>query len=250
MNLQENVQLLSQCTDSLIEALNTAIKQKGNKTYIKKYESARNEFHKTAKSTELMLHRYGKSNEEKRISDVLAFILNSNSKNSEILRLLGEFQKFLIDLDAVISSFNAPSFEIPSGIPMNVVRLDLAEAIKDYDNDCYLSSQVMCRRAYEGALREKFHEIESREPREDFLCLHCKKIINRNVNLSITKLHRWAIDNKIIHEKFQNIGLLIPELSSGAAHPMETPIPREKQIAKLTMEATFALLSQLYKKNS
>ena len=40
--------------------------------------------------------------------------------------------------------------------------------------------------------------------------------------MSVTKLHKWAVEKKIIHEKLEKVGYLIPELASGTEHPQHT----------------------------
>lgn len=248
MELLEHIEKISKELESLIESINKTIKAKYNKNYLKKVESIKSNLHKSLRILELILHKYSKLEEEKRVNEIILIIDNPEEQYKKVLEGLQNFQKFLIDLEVIVQNINVPSFEIPTQIPFNEVRLDLSEAIKDFDNGCFLSAQNMCRRAYEGALREKYKEIEEKEPRENFVCPSCRKIIRKNSEFSVTKLHKWAIEKKIIHEKLQNVGFLIPEIASGSAHPPEEPFPRDKQIAKLTIEATFALIIQIYSK--
>lgn len=249
MNLKEAINNVSDDTKRLIESLNAVIKAKANKRYVKRYEVQSSKFHKSARILELLLHKYGKNEEEEKLAKILSAIIGPKAKYKKKLETLEEFQKFLIDLEVSIGTSILSSFEVPHEIPYNEIRLDIEEAIKNYDSKCYLSAQVMCRRAYEGALREKYKELEGKDPKEDFNCPSCRKTIRKNSDLSITKLHKWAVSKGIVHEKLQNIGYLIPELAAGAAHSTDKPFPRDKQIAKFTMEATFALLIRLYSKN-
>lgn len=234
--------------NKLVGSAEVLIKAKYNKRYVKLFGEDKLNFRKSIKLLELELHRLAKFEEEKKISETLAFLDDAKKGAKDILTFLEEFQKVLIDLEVAATSFDRSSFEVPPEIPIGEIRSDLEEAIKDYDNGCFASSQIMCRRAYEGALREKYKEIEGKEPKEDFNCPYCKKRIRKDVEMSVTKLHKWAVEKKVIHEKLQNVGFLIPELAAGAAHPNQNPFPRDKQIAKLTIEATFALIIQIYKK--
>src|SRR2546427_5042139 len=115
---------------------------------------------------------------------------------------------------------------------MNEQRLDLEEAIRDYDNGCYLSSLVLCRRAYEGALAEAYKSIEKKDPLEDVECKHCKAIIRAKSYMGIGKLHNWAIEKKIINAKLKQVGFLISDIGAGGAHPPLEEFPRDPEIAK------------------
>ncbi len=248
-DLQEAIDKLSISTKNLIDTLNSLLKFNRNKFYMKKYDQIRTDFHKNAKSLELLFHKYGKLEEEAKISDVIKEIVMKEADYTGKLTFLENFQKFLIDIEISVGSVSMKSFEVPPTIPYNEVRLDLEEAIKNYDSGCYLSAQVMCRRAFEGALKEKYKDLEGADPKENLVCQHCKKIIRPNADFSVSKLHKWAEGKNLIHERFQNIGLLIPDLGAGGAHPLDKPVPRDKQVSKLTIEATFTLLNLIYSKS-
>ncbi len=178
----------------------------------------------------------------------LVKVIYAAEETEDRLRNIIALETFWPRLEVEFQSFKFESFNIPEAIPAGEVRTDLEEAIKDYDNECFISAQVMCRRAYEGALRDKYKLVEGKDPQEDFNCPNCKCTIRKNSEISITKLHKWAVEKKIIHEKLQNVGFLIPEIGAGSAHPPKNPFPRDKEIAKLCIEASFALVLQVYKK--
>ena len=138
------------------------------------------------------------------------------------------------------------SFEIPEEIPINEIRLDLEEAIRDYENGCYTSALVMCRRAYEGALIEAY---KSRNGKliEEIKCKNCKSIIGKKY-VGIAKLHKWAINTGLVTEKLKSVGFLVSDIGSGAAHPPLKEFPRDKEIARLGITATITLLKQIYAK--
>ena len=130
---------------------------------------------------------------------------------------------------------------------MNEQRLDLEEAIRDYNEKCYLSSLVLCRRAYEGALAQAYKSKTNSDPIQDVLCPKCNKKINSQY-LGITKLHKWTMENKLISEKLKSVGFLAADLGAGGAHPPLYDFPRDPDIAKLGIDATITLLKQIYSK--
>ncbi len=250
MNLKETIATVSKSTTDLIESIAQLQKYKANTHYARQFGAKLAHFQKAARTLELFLHRIGKTVEEQKVATVVSAVLSLASNYAKLSAELGSFQKTLIDLEVIAETAGLPSLEIPATVPYNEVRLDLQEAVKDYDNGCYFSAQVMCRRGYEGALREKYIEFEKKEPFEDSVCRHCTRPLASNIPISVTKLHKWAVGKKIIHAKLQNIGLLVPGLGAIGAHPASNPIPREKQVAKLTLEATFALMTLIYSSSS
>ncbi len=153
------------------------------------------------------------------------------------------FQDVFLESDSV-QTFDS-KHTIPSEIPFTPVRLDLEEAIRDATNGCYLSSLVMCRRAYEGALIEKYKETEKSDPLKQIACKNCKNVVRANVFMSITELHKWAVDTKVISDKFRDVGFLVPNLGSGGAHPTED-FPRDQEVANIVVSTTLSLLKQVY----
>jgi len=140
------------------------------------------------------------------------------------------------------------TFEVPEEVPINESRLDLEEAIKDYDNGCYISALVMCRRAYEGALVETYKSKTKQEPIEQIKCKHCKNILRDKSYIGLAKLHRWAMEGGLVTEKLKQVGFLMSDIGAGAAHPPLTQFPRSKEIARLGITATITLLKELYSK--
>ena len=112
----------------------------------------------------------------------------------------------------------------------------------------YISSLVLCRRAYEGSLVEKYRSIIRADPIADVLCPNCGKIIRSNAYMGIGKLHNWAIKTKIITDKLKQVGFLVSDIGAGGAHPPLEDFPRDPEIAKLGITATITLLKQIYLK--
>jgi len=93
-----------------------------------------------------------------------------------------------------------------SGIPITEY---IHEAIRDFDNGCFTSSLLLCRRAYEGALVEAYKTKEKREPFAKIKCPHCKKIIRRKAYLGIRKLHKWAVSKGLIKDSLISFGFFL-----------------------------------------
>lgn len=104
----------------------------------------------------------------------------------------------------------------------------------------------MCRRAYEAALSIKFQEMEKKYPLENLNCPSCNKVIINSKPINITKLHKWAIGKELIPSKLDNIGYIIPRLGSGGAHYSKEKLPRDPDIAKVSLITTLTLLKLLY----
>jgi len=178
-------------------------------------------------------------------------ILLSEKKYDEKLSTIKDLERFWpdIELNIIDETPVTSGFEIPKEIPQNEQRLDLEEAIKDYDNGCYPSCLVLCRRSYEGALANMFKSITKTEPIQDDLCPKCNKKI-RTRYMGITKLHNWALKEKLITEKLKSVGFLTADLGAGGAHPPLFDFPRNPEIAKLGILATITLLKEIYSKPS
>ena len=176
-------------------------------------------------------------------------ILLSDKKYDEKLHTIKDLERFWpdIELNIIDESPLTSDFEIPKEIPQNEQRLDLEEAIKDYVNECYPSCLVLCRRAYEGALTNAYQSITKTEPVQDVLCPKCNKKI-RTSYIGITKLHNWALKEKLITEKLKSVGFLAADLGAGGAHPPLFDFPRTPEIANLGIHATITLLKEIYSK--
>lgn len=176
-------------------------------------------------------------------------VILSDRKYEKKIETIKDLERFWpdIELDILQIKPSTSNFEIPKEIPMNEQRLDLVEAIKDYNNECYPSSLVLCRRSYEGALVEAYKSKTKTEPIQDELCPKCNKKI-RTRYMGITKLHNWALKEKLITEKLKSVGFLTADLGAGGAHPPLHEFPRDPDIAKLGIDATITLLKQIYLK--
>ncbi len=169
----------------------------------------------------------------------------SNEKEQLHQELELKWQDLKLDLNEVKEIRS--DFKIPEEIPPSDILLDLEEAIVDYQNHAFLSTLVMCRRAYEGAVISKYKQLEKKEPTKQIVCKNCKNIVKNNVFFGIVELHQWAVEKKVISEKFKDIGFLIPNLGAGGAHPTQS-FPRDSEVANIVITTTISLLKQIYSK--
>ena len=228
-------------------------KYKSNSHYKKLLASSLKELNRAHKFLKAKIDRTGKveiKEKFKTVSDVITNIL-SDKKNNEKLDVINDLERFWPELEIEFENLklNLRSFEIPEEIPMIEYRFDLEEAIKDFDNGCFISSLVLCRRAYEGALVAAYKSKNKKDPIEDIKCKHCNNQIRGNAYMGIAKLHGWAIENKIITDKLKQVGFLLTDMGAGAAHPPLSEFPRDKEIARLGITATIALLKEMHTTN-
>jgi len=238
----------------LISDLKTSMKYlkryKSNKFYKIKYESTFKELNRFYKFFRARLENLEKESLDGKIKTLDKYIstLLSEENYDEKLSIIEKLELFWPDLEIEFEDLKikTKNFEVPSEIPINESRLDLEEAIRNYDNGCYLSALVMCRRAYEGALAEIYKSETGGEPLEEVRCKHCNNVIRGKSYMGISKLHNWAMKNGLITEKLRQIGFLVPDLGAGAAHPPLKYFPRDKELAKLGIIATITLLKEVY----
>ena len=185
----------------------------------------------------------------KEIEALILNLIDDKCENKEKQNVLQDLELKWQDLRLDLENVKAinETHKIPSEIPYTDLRFDLEESIRDYQNGCFLSSIVMCRRAYEGALISKYKQVENKEPIKQMICKHCKNVIRDKLFFSIVELHNWAIENKIISDKFKEVGFLVPNLGAGGAHPTES-FPRDSEVANIAITTSVALLKQIYSK--
>jgi len=231
-------------------ALQNLSKYKGNQHYKKLLDVSLKELNRSHKFLKAKIDRANKDELKekfKTVSDAVKNIL-SDSKGNEKLEAIKNLESFWPELEIEFENLklNIKSFEIPEEIPMTEYRFDLEEAIKDFDNGCFISSLVLCRRSYEGALVALYKSKNKKDPIEDIKCKHCKNLIREKSYMGISKLHGWAIDNKIITERLKQVGFLLTDMGAGAAHPPLAEFPRDKEMARLGITATLALLKEIH----
>lgn len=230
-------------------ALENLQKYKGNQHYKKLLDASLKELNRAHKFLKAKIDKTNKDEIKGKfetVSDVVTNML-SDDKNNEKLEAINNLERFWPELEIEFENLKLDirSFEIPQEIPMTEYRFDLEEAIKDFDNGCFISSLVLCRRAYEGALVALYKSKNKKDPIEDIKCKHCENLIREKSYMGIAKLHGWAIDNKIITDKLKQVGFLLTDMGAGAAHPPLAEFPRDKEIARLGITATLALLKEI-----
>lgn len=253
MKPREEFSRLWETISSTRNAIQNLEKYKGNQHYKKQLENCIAALNKDYK---FLQHKVNKANKPSlnakfmNLENAVTTILSEKTGNAEKLSTIKTLELFWPELEIELGNLklNISNFEIPSEIPMTECRLDLEEAIKDYDNGCYLSSLVLCRRAYEGALVSLYRTKTQKEPLEILKCKNCQSILRDKAYIGIAKLHTWAIDNNFVTEKLKQVGFLVSDIAAGGAHPPLTDFPRDKEIAKLGITATITLLKEIYKK--
>ena len=231
------------------ELLNHLIKYKGNSYYKTKIDKTLAELNRTYKYLKAGVEKTKNEGLKKQFNGVdqaIQDILSNNTYEAK-LKTIKELEINLPDVEIELEHSVAlsESFKIPKEIPITEYRLDLEEAIKSYDNECYVAALVLCRRSYEGALVLKYREKTGKEPTTTIKCPHCKQTIKDNAYMGIAKLHQWAIDQSFVTEKMKQIGFLLADIGAGAAHPPLLEFPRDKELATLGINATMALLKEL-----
>ncbi len=229
--------------------LGSLTKYKSNPNYKKKLSTLTLELNKNFRFLKAKLTKNNSTNlneKFKNVEEAITLILGNANINEKINKIK-ELELFWPEVEVEFEDLklNIRSFDMPSEIPMTEYRLDLEEAIKDFDNGCFISSLVLCRRAYEGALVEAYKIKEKKEPVEEVKCKHCKNIIREKAYFGISKLHEWAIKQRLITDRLKQVGFLLSDMGSGAAHPPLTDFKRDKEIARLCITATITLLKEL-----
>ena len=226
-------------------------KYKGNPNYKKKLDVLISELNR---STIFLKAKIDKANEPelknkfKTVSGIANSMISDCTDVKKNLKHITTLEKFWPELEVELENLdlNIKSFEIPKEIPMTECRFDIEEAIKDFDNGCFISSLVLCRRSYEGALVALYKSRERKEPIEERICKICKNSLGESY-VGISNLHKWAISSKIITDKLKHVGFLLTDIGAGAAHPPLSKFPRDKEMAKLGITATLALLKEIHK---
>jgi len=231
--------------EEYISTLNKLKKYPGNQHYKKKIKSIFLEITHAIKKIKRVVKE--DTFDYQPFFELILKLIDKETKNEEKEDLFEKIELSWQDLclDMENLQVNNENHNIPSEIPFTDVRFDLEEAIRDLHNGCYLSAIVMCRRAYEGALISKYKQIEGKEPVKQLLCKNCKNVVKGKLFIGIVELHKWAVENKIISDKFKDIGFLVPNLGAGGAHPIDA-FPRDPDVANVSITTTVALLKQVY----
>lgn len=254
MDAKEELQQFINIINKAKDIIKKLLRYKGNQHYKKQLESSLDALNRSYKFLRAKIHRTDKDGlkEKFKIVDTTISNLLSNSKdNNEKLEAIKNLGRYWPELEIEFEDLKLKirSFEIPEEIPMTEYRLDLEEAIKNFDNGCFISSLVMCRRAYEGALVASYKSKTGKEPIEEIKCKSCKAMLKDKAYMGIAKLHNWAIENNFVTDKLKQVGFLLTDMGAGAAHPPLTQFARDKEMARLGITATLALLKEIHTKN-
>ena len=130
-------------------------------------------------------------------------------------------------------------FKVPEQVTDGIIKETLEEATEDYQNECYDSTMVMCRRAYELMLRNLFINEERKKP-----------VTLKNGNeypMSLKELFEWFRDSHDDTDVVKLAGALVKQFGDEAAHvPKELLSPPVKSLmATSTLENTLLLVEKL-----
>gem|GEM_PF-6757131 len=237
-------------TAKLRESIGRVIKHKSQATYLAASEHDKKE---TVRAGKFLIAKL-KTMESQSMQEKVAILESAmgvfarNGGYNEKIDMIGKLEMLQTDLEIELENIRVKPriFEIPASIPMTEARIDLEEAISDYDNGCFISALVLCRRSYEGALVEAYKNIEKRDPVKEVKCKNCKVTIRKEAYLGIVNLHGWAISKDLVNDHLKSFGFLISDLGAGGAHPPMEEFPRNRENAKLTITSVIALLNELY----
>lgn len=250
MEAKEELQLYKNAIMNVRDAIVNLKKYKGNTYYRNQLEDSIAEFNRSHLffKTKILKTEKDELIEKFKTVDEAAICIIKGVNNDEKLRRISELDRFWPELEIEFENlkFNLRSFNIPEEIPMTEYRIDLEEAIKNFNNKCWVSALVLCRRAYEGSLVSLYRLKTGQDPIEDIQCKSCKNIIRKNSYMGIAKLHNWAIENHLITDRMKQVGFLLSDLGSGAAHPPLSAFPRDPELARVGITVTIALLKELY----
>lgn len=237
MGIRENATEFEQKLSELQVAIHRYREKNSNASYKPAIEKALRELNRSYRYLNVRIEK--SSNETLRgkfaaVRDWMKPILVVNSKKyQEKLETIDNLQMYLPDLMVELDDIKEKSFEIPDKIPMSENRLDLEEAIKDYDNGCWISSLALCRRAYEGALYSLYKLVSGTEPYEKYTCPNCKSTLREKAYFGITKLHSWAIEQGYVTERLKQWGFMQSDMGAGAAHSPLEDFKRDQELARL-----------------
>ena len=246
MELQQFIGVI----DKVKAALENLRKYKGNKHYQKQLAVSLKELNRSHKFLKANIDKTDKTKIKekyevvnKAVSDIL-----SDNRNDEKLATIERLERYWPEIEIEFESlrFSIKSFDVPDELPRTEYRIDIEEAIKDFDYGCFISALALCRRSYEGALVALYKSKTHKDPVEEIKCKHCNNLIRDKAYMGITKLHHWAISNNLITDKLKQVGFLLTDMGAGAAHPPLSEFSRDIEMSRLGITATLALLKEIH----
>lgn len=249
--LRQEIEKIKKLVVDLEDSLKQLKKYHGNSFYWKKVTETTGELNSVFTFLNAKVQRSNAEPLKERFHELDLMIrqLVAPKETPQKLSVIGKLSlfwpKLLVEVDNTELTFH--SFQVPAEIHEGEPLVDLQEAIRAYGSKSYLSSLVMCRRAYEGALVALYRTKTGNQPVEDRTCPHCGKILLKESYIGITKLHTWAVKNGYITEKLKSVGFLLADIGAGGAHPPLSEFPRDEEIAKLGINATMTLLKEIAK---
>ena len=122
-------------------------------------------------------------------------------------------------------------FVIPKQITDNAVKETLEEAIEDYQNECFDSSLVMCRRTYELILFNLYTNVERKRPVDVMGGTEYAKPLN--------ELYKWFKEKYDKNTTVERAGIMTKWYGDEAAH-----VPKPEPSHSTRRERAEAALSE------
>jgi len=129
-----------------------------------------------------------------------------------------------------LNDLNAYALPVPEEVPDHI-RTDLECARKCLAYNLLTPTLVMCRRALEGSLIEKYKELEKKDPQ-------CKD----GAPLKMPELYDWAVKQDLVRSKYGNF---VAELSDVGIHPKDVEFDEKTALSHLN--STITLATDIYK---
>jgi hypothetical protein len=126
------------------------------------------------------------------------------------------------------------------------VAEDFELGVACYTGKLWKPAAVMIRRAYEGALIQRYRATEGREPEKEGTCPKCRSQFGKRP-LSISDLHFWAVRQSLVREKMDGVSALLKDLGAGGAHPTKGAVI-DAETSEIIIKCGRVLLSDLYRR--
>jgi hypothetical protein len=126
------------------------------------------------------------------------------------------------------------------------VAEDFQLALACYAAKLWKPAAVMTRRAYEGALTQKYRSVNGVDPQKEGSCPKCHASLGKRP-MSITDLHNWAVVSSLVREKMDGISILLKDLGAGGAHPTKSLVI-DPETAEIIIKCGSVLLYDLHRK--
>jgi hypothetical protein len=128
------------------------------------------------------------------------------------------------------------------------VAEDFQLALGCYAGKLWKPAAVMTRRAYEGALTQRYRITHGLDPEKEGTCPKCNTKLGKRP-MSISDLHNWAVRSRLVREKMDGISVLLKDLGAGGAHPTKSLVI-DPETAEIIVKCGSVLLGDVHRKKA